>query len=267
MRSAVAAVLAMLLHAPASAACSRPVQAPAAPIGLSVIIKGATVGGAFPEFLAALGRKAGCAFTYPVVPRARLEAMFEGGQADIIMAAVQSEQRDRFGLFIPLVSSRVTLVSLESSRAPVASMAEVLNRRDIRLVLVRGYDYGFAYRSLVEALAAEGRVLLESDPVSVARALKAGIADATIMPPTALIGAVQGDPRVADIVARIRVEPLEELEWSKGGVYLSNRSLPPKDRELLERAFIDAGRQGLLYQAYQRYYPPKVLALSTRPLQ
>lgn len=256
----------LLVHGGATAACTRPVQAPASPIGLSVIVKGDTVSGAFPEFLNAVGRKAGCEFVYPVVPRARLEAMFENGQADVIMASVQSEQRDRFGQFIPLVSSRVTLVSLDSKREPVTNMAGLLNRRGMTLVLVRGYDYGFAYRGLVEALSAEGRVRYEKDPVGVGRALKAGIADATIMPPTALIGAVQSDPRVADIVDRIRVEPLEELEWSKGGIYLSRGSLPPGDRALLEQALTEAGRQGLLYRAYQRYYPPAVLALSTRPL-
>lgn len=262
-----ACTLALLLHGTVAASCSRPVRAPAAPIGLSVVVKDESVSGAFPEFLVALGRKAGCTFEFPVVPRARLEAMFESGQADLIMAAVQSEQRDRSGLFIPLVSSRVTLVSLDTERAPVANMAEILNRRDLKLVLVRGYDYGFAYRGLVQALSAEGRVLMEKDPVGVGRALKAGIADATIMPPTALIGAVQGDPRVADIVGRIRVEPLEELEWSKGGVYLSNRSLSRKDFSLLEQTLGEAARQGLLYQVFQRHYPPAVLALSTRPLQ
>ena len=264
---AAAVALLVLGSAPsAMAACSRPIQAPAAPIGLSVIVKGSEVSGAFPEFLAAVGRKTGCRFVFPVVPRARLEVMFENGQADLIMASVQSDQRDRHGSFIPLVSSRVTLVSLDSKRPPVSSMADILNRRELSLVLVRGYDYGFAYRGLLDALGAEGRVRFEKDPLGVARALKGGIADATIMPPTALIGAVQGDPRVADIVSRIRVEPLDELSWSKGGLYLSATSLPPRDRALLEQAFADAARQGLLFQAYQRYYPPAVLALSTRPL-
>src|SRR5688572_24902731 len=119
----------LLVHGGAMAACTRPVQAAASPIGLSVIVKGDTVSGAFPEFLNAVGRKAGCEFVYPVVPRARLEAMFENGQADVIMASVQSEQRDRFGQFIPLVSSRVTLVSLHSKREPVTNMAGLLNRR------------------------------------------------------------------------------------------------------------------------------------------
>jgi polar amino acid transport system substrate-binding protein len=254
------------LALPAFAACSRPLKVPVSPIGLSVVVKGQDVSGVFPELLASLGGKAGCRFTWSVVPRARLELMFEQGQADMLVAATQSARRDQFGLFIPLVNSRATLVTVGPKRAPIATMDQLLARRELRVALVRGFDYGPDYLDLVKKLAAQGRLILEPDPTAVARLMQAGIVDATIMPPTAIIGAAQGDPRLDGLAARLHSEALDELPWRKSGVYLSNAALSIEDRAALEQWLSQAGKSGALWKAYQRYYPPALLAESTRPL-
>jgi polar amino acid transport system substrate-binding protein len=268
MHAGRAAILSLVLAIPlgAAAACSRPLNVPVSPLGLSVVVKGGAVSGVFPELLASLGAKAGCQFVWSVVPRARLEVMFEQGNADLLVAATHSRRRDQFGLFIPMVSSRATLITLGGKRAPISTMDELLNKTTMRVGLVRGFDYGPDYLDLAKKLAARGRLVLEADPLSVARLLHAGIVDATIMPPTAVVGAIQGDPRVDDMVQRLVSEPLEELPWGKSGVYLSGSALSPADRAELEQWLTAAGRSGALWRAYQRTYPAALLADSTRPL-
>ncbi len=252
---------------PADAGCSRPINVPAALTGRTVTVSGSRVGGMIPDVLNVIGAKAGCKFVWSIVPRMRLETMFEAGQADLMVAATQVERRDRHGLFIPIVEARPTLISLDGERAKVGSIAELLARRELRVALVRGYDYGDAYRAMIATLAAQGRLYLEADARTVARLINGAMADVTIMPASSFIGGLQGDPRIESMATRLRIEPLEELPWIKSGIYISKKSLSPADRKTLEQALVASVRSGLWWQALNRYYTSAVLINNTRPLE
>jgi polar amino acid transport system substrate-binding protein len=252
---------------PAEAGCSRDINVPAAATGQTVTFDGGKVGGMIPEMLTLIGNKAGCTFVWSMVPRIRLETMFEAGQADLMVAATQVERRDRHGLFIPVVEARPTLISLQSERPQVSSIAELLTRRELRVALVRGYDYGEAYRAMIATLTTQGRVYMEADPRTVARLINGAMADVTIMPASSFIGGLQGDSRIVDMAHRLRIEPLDELPWIKSGIYISKKSLSPADQQALEQAFTTSVKSGLWWQALKRYYTPAVLHNNTRPLE
>lgn len=266
-RPILAVLFAAAPHLPAAAAgCSRPITVPAAPTGQTVYFKGNEAMGMLPEMLKAVGGKIGCTFTWSLVPRIRLETMFESGQADLMVAATRVERRDRAGIFIPVVEARPTLISMNSERAPVRSFAELLERRELRVALVRGYDYGAPYQALAKELAAQGRLYLEPDVVTVARLINGGMADMTIMPASAFVGATYSDPRIEGMAANLRTEALEELPWIQTGIYLSKKSLPARDRALLERELTASVKTGAWWQALKRYYQPEVLRLHARPI-
>ncbi|GAB3402938.1 transporter substrate-binding domain-containing protein [Massilia agilis] len=250
----------------ASAGCSRPLEVPVAPMGFSVTLDGDKAGGAFVEFIEQVAASAGCRLHMPQVPRARLEFMFEQGDADVMLASTHSEKRDQFGVFIPLVQTRSVMVSLKGSTRPaIHSLAELLATPALRVAAVRGFDYGPAYRQAVDQLKDQHRLLVEKDPLEVARLLKANMADVTIMPASALYGAAVVDPRVSDIATNLRIEPLDELPWTYGGLYLSNR-IPEADRKILEKAIRAANRNHALLNAYRRYYPAEMVNAGTRAL-
>eukprot|EP01137_Pigoraptor_chileana_P009308 Opistho-2@57344 len=210
----------LLAATPARAQCSRALNVPVAPIGLSVTTVGEAVGGVYPELLRGLAGKDGCNMNFTVVPRARLELMFESGRADLLVPATRTPRRDEHGVFVPMVSSRALLISLLSdTRPPVQSLGELLEqRRELRVVVVRGFDYGDAYQALVRELGQQGRLLQAADPISVARMLNSGMADLTIMASTIMTGALQGDARVRFMLDRLRYEPVEELPWGESGI-------------------------------------------------
>jgi polar amino acid transport system substrate-binding protein len=133
------------------------------------------------------------------------------------------------------------------------------------VALVRGFDYGPVYQELITTLTKQGRLILEVDAVSVARLLKAGTADVTIMAPTILVGAAQSDERVRDIVGKLRIEPLDDLPWGDSGVYISNTALNPQDKATLQDALERAARSGEVWKGFQRYYSPAILKGSIRP--
>jgi polar amino acid transport system substrate-binding protein len=259
--------LSATLHLPAAAGCSRQINVPASATGHSVTVNGAEVGGLIPEVLNQIGAKAGCTFRWSAVPRMRLETMFETGTADLMVAATQVERRDKHGLFIPIVETRPILLSINSERAPVRSIAELLQRRELRVALVRGFDYGAPYQAMIATLTAQGRVYMEADVRSVARLIAASMADVTIMPASAFIGGLQGDARIDGLRGKLRIEPLDELPWIKSGIYLSKKSLSRADREVLEQALTASVKSGVWWQQLKRYYTPALLNDNTRPIE
>lgn len=259
--------LALQLAAPASAGCSRVIKVPAAPTGHAVTFKHDKAGGLFPEMLKVIGAKTGCEFKWSVVPRIRLEAMFEAGSADLLVAVTQLDRRDRHGIFVPVLESRPTLISLAGDRPRIHNFAQLLAQRELRVALVRGYDYGAQYRELMKTLAAQGRLYMEPDSLSIGRLMAGGMADVTIMPASSFIGALKDDPRVKGLVERLRTEPLDELPWIKAGVYLSKKSLTKADRDLLESALVASVKSGAWWSTFKKYFPPTSLGEHARALE
>lgn len=268
IRTLAAVALAFAGQVPALAApgCSREIIVPAAEVAPNVSVAGGVVGGMVPDMLAIVGARAGCTFRWSIVPRIRLEKMFESGTADLLVSATRLARRDRYGVFVPIVEARPMVISLQGERAPVLSMTDLAARRELRIALVRGYDYGEAYQSMIKAATAQGRLYMEPDVNTVARLIAAKMADVTIMPAGTFIGGLQGDPRVEGISSKLRIETLDDLEWIESGIYLSRQSLGEADRALLEQALTASVKTGAWWAALKKYYPPGVLHNNTRPL-
>ncbi|MDQ1922473.1 substrate-binding periplasmic protein [Massilia pseudoviolaceinigra] len=261
----VIAVRAAGASPPALANCEQPFLAPVAPTGLSVSISGESISGIYPDLLRSVSAKSPCKFTFSVVPRARQEAMFEAGKSHLLMPAVRTPRRDQLGYFVPVIGTRATLLSIDSRRAPVRSIRDLLARKELRVVLVRGFDYGDAYLDMIDQLSAQGRLLLEKDAAAVARVLDAGFADVTLMAPTVFAGAILEDKRFGWMMPKLRIEPLEELPWGESGIYISRQTVTASDRSALQNLFAAAVKSGSVYESLKRYYPAPILAGGVRP--
>jgi polar amino acid transport system substrate-binding protein len=263
---ALAALMALAVPWIAHAHCSRPLAVPVAPLGLSVITADGAVRGVYPEFLLGLA-KDGCSIAFSVVPRARQEAMFEAGLADLLVPATRTPRRDLLGHFVPTTLSRPLLISIGRERLGLRSLNELVERPELRVAVVRGFDYGPAYQALLQQLGQQRRLIQEVDPISVARALAAGMADLTIMTPTILVGALHGDKRLGHLLDRLRFEPMDELPLAATGIYITNKpTLSEADRTRIRELLESGAKSDAVWRAYQRHYSPDVLADSIRPL-
>ena len=213
---------ACLLAQHATAGCSRDIAAPVSANGASVIVDGLNAKGIYPDLLRSIGAMAGCNFVFTVVPRARQVAMFKAGKADVLVPASRTPARDLLGTFVPMIQHRAMLISVNSSRAPIASAQDLLARKELRVAVVRGFDYGEPYTALIEELQKQGRLFVEVDVIAVARLLHAGSADVTIMGPTLIAGAIRRDLRVHGLQEKLRFEAIPELPWHQSGAYISN---------------------------------------------
>lgn len=261
-----ACALSLALAAPAAhAGCSREIQVPVSSSGASVVINHDTVNGIYPDLLRSLGAKNGCQFAFPVVPRARQVAMFEAGKADMLIPASRTPARDLIGVHVPMIGHRAMVISLAGGRPAITSAHDLLERRDLRVAVVRGFDYGEPYMALVKELEHQGRLFIEVDVTAVARLLQAGSADLTIMGPTILAGAIKRDKRVTGLMEKLRLEPIPELPWSYSGAYISKLALKAEDQEFLRELLEKAAKTGAVYEGYQRYHTPAILNESVRP--
>ncbi|GAB2837940.1 hypothetical protein GCM10027277_00980 [Pseudoduganella ginsengisoli] len=267
--TATTLAMAMAAHAQtlAQPSCTREIQVPVAPIGMSVTqLENGAVGGIYPEIFQHATAKAGCKFVYSIVPRARLEVLFEMGKADLLVPASRTPARDKHGTFVPMIGHRATLLSLAGgTRAPLTSAQDLLDRKELRVAVVRGYDFGEQYQWLVRELSRQGRLYQETDTVAIARLMQAGAIDVTIMGPTTFLGAVQRDARVAALADKLRVEPIAELPWSWSGIYISRHSLSPEDQATLRDLMERIAKSPAILEAFQHTYKQDWLAESVRP--
>lgn len=248
----------------AAAECSRPLIVPVAPMGRSLVTQGEQVSGAYASMMRDWGDRHGCSFRLKPVPRARAEQMFQRGESDLLMPATRTPQRDAIAVFVPLHLSRPVLVHLQREGFQAPTSLPALRDSGLRLALVRGYDYGPGYLALLESLQQQRRVVLERDPVGVLRALQSGLADATLLNATHVYGLADQDARLRGLDERLRATPVEGLDWSESGLYLSTRSLKPNDRLRLQTLFDQAVSSGAVWQSLSTHYPPELLASSVK---
>ena len=255
----------LLVSCVAQAGCSRVIATPVAPLGLSVMIDGDAINGIYPEILRSTQSKETCMFAMSAVPRARQELLFETGKADILLPASKTARRDELGVFVPLTYSRPVLISVHADRTPIKTLKDLLEARDLKIALVRGYDYGPAYQELIAELTRQGRLQMESDPIGVARLLRHGVVNATVMAPTILAGTLVEDERVRGLSDKLRYESIEELPWLGNGLYLSKTSLSESDRKELLEFFDRIAKSGAVWKGFQQFYEPGVLKFGLKP--
>jgi polar amino acid transport system substrate-binding protein len=190
--------------------------------------------------------------------------MFKTGMADVLVPASRTAARDQLGTFIPMINHRAMLISVNNGRAPITSAQDLLARKDLRVAVVRGFDYGEGYSALVDELQKQGRLFVEVDVIAVARLLHAGSADVTIMGSTLMAGAIRRDTRVHSLQDKLKTEAIPELPWQLSGAYISN-ALKPEDQAILREALDKAGKSNQVMEGYLHYFRADVLNDSVRP--
>lgn len=260
-RAARPVLAALVLAVPLAAygACSREITVPVAPTGFSVIVSGANVSGAFPDMLRELGRKMGCKFVFPIVPRARLSFMFlSSGEADLMLPASRSAERDKQAIFVPMMTLKMALISLKQRRIKTSSVKALLAGPRLQGIVVRSYVFGDEYNALIQGLDAQNRVFYVSSLLTVARMLQAGRGDFTVVAPSIFLSTLGEDPGLETMRGKLDFTVLDGLPPTESGAYISKRSLSAADQAELH-ALLESARKGVLWKSFQKYYPADML--------
>jgi len=224
-----------------------------APSARLVMVEDGQVDGVWPELLRQVGEAVGCRFEVTAMPRARIEMeLLNGRQVDLMISATRTEERDRRGLFVPLIHQPMVLLTRSADVGRMLSL-DLLRKSAWRMAVPRGFPFSADYRALVGDLETEQRVDTVNDIDAVGRMLRAGRVDfALLSPPQAHAAAVSGL-----VFRRFDGPPLMEV-----GLYLSRQNLAPADLTLLRDALTRAAREGQVRRAFLRFYPPEVADLN-----
>ena len=133
-------------------------------------------------------------------------------------------------------------------------------RSKLRAALVRSYSWGNEYDTLVRKLAVDNRVDFVNDLETVGPvcSVRAGWTSPSCHL-TLLHSALQASPDGVQ-TGEFRFSPLAGLPKSRVGAYLSRQTLSPSDTDLLSTAMVKSARDGSLRAAFEKYYPPEVVA-------
>lgn len=247
-----------LVFAGTESGCIRPMVIGASPLGTNMTVSpSGDVGGLYPEFLRLVADAGECRFTYTVLPRARALKMLEAGDGiDIIIPAVRTESRDRAAEFVPLIRTRVMLIyHRRISGDPLKQLAD----GNLRLNVVRGFDYGPEYQALLARYSALGRMEDVTDPEMLVKKILANRADATILVPQNIAQAVK-NLGAEDELHSVEVPNLP-TQWS--GAYLSKLRLSSSEISAA-KANIEAMRDnGSFWKLFKQFTPAWALHANT----
>jgi polar amino acid transport system substrate-binding protein len=252
------ALLACLLacEAHAHAACSRPITIAITGQGSDIIVEeNRSVSGAMAEVLDDVTRRSGCTFDYVFVPRARAISMFMAGEVDVLPAAVQTEARDKAGLFITYSSAQVAAIGLRKRFTQIGQPDGILSGTYL-VNTVRGHDYGPAFKTLLDSLRAQRRLEEVVDPLTAARKLALGRADVILIAPGAFVEASER----AGIDNALQAIPMPSIPSFLAGIYLSRTSLLASDREQLAATMSDPVVKQRYWHAMSKRLRPWALA-------
>jgi polar amino acid transport system substrate-binding protein len=263
-RQIVLASLACVLPQLALAFCPRPINTPLAPQGVGVVLKDGVATGVVPDLLRTLASVTGCEFKQPIVPVARQQSLFSDGDADMLVFATQTPERDQSGQFVPLFKYRAALVSVKAFERPVLSIGELMQRPELRVVLIRGFDYGPVYRQLKSPPMAD-RVAYANDIPDMLRRLQGGSADVSVLLPGSEYEAFRTDERLAPLKNKLVYSELGDMPWQDAGAYVSTKSLAKQDQAMLINGLrhMDIGRQAL--KAFGEVFPASLVKATIKP--
>lgn len=254
------------LHTASWANCSRPIEVPLSPSGRSVTAAQDPTEGIYAELLRQFSKSENCQVVFNLVPRSRAEFVYANAGADLLIPAIRTSERDKYGEFVPMILGRAMLISAKEITPKINSIKELLSRKDLRVALVRGFDYGDDYREMIKLLQKQNRLSLEVDAFSVARRIKSGASQVTIMAPAVFYDYTINEARVSSLATSFTSDFLEELGWSEAGAYLAHNRLPENDQHLLKEYLTRVARSGELFKIYENYYPSRVLKNNVKPL-
>lgn len=229
--------------------CPAPLHAGASDLGLASFREEDRVSGAAIDVLRELARRTNCPLNISWYPRARLWAEYATGRINLTASSARSAERDRFGQFVPFVTTRFDLVLSRRVPGNFTSLAEFVEHGSARLNLVRGILYTSEVLGQVERLRQQGRVEVVNDFDIAFRKMASKRAEATLAPMTIYSRHLQ-NTGLQDLVS---VMPVTESAPVLAGAYLSRDGLAPAARKVFADSLLGMVADGSVARIYGKY--------------
>ncbi len=251
------AMLALVAAGPAGAAegpdCSRPLTLALHEHGL--LYSAATGAGIDKDMADELARRSGCKLIVTVMPRARIWQLIESGALDFSLSGITNEARDKFAGFAWYFSNKYYVLVRKDSKAQ--SLADFTANTKLQLGVIRGFRYSKNANQLVDALAAQQRVVYSSGLDPLYEVLAQGGIHGMIIEPFDY-------SQVTSTQIRDLTTVLDTQDPSiPHGLIMSRKAVPPAEQEKW-RQLVNAMRaDGTVRRIFEKYFKPDLALAMT----
>lgn len=231
-------------------ACVRPYVVGASALGTNMVITPDNqVTGTYAQVLSQIERNSTCRFVYDIAPRARALVYLQRGVAvDLLVPIIRTKERDEAAEFVPLLKSQVMLVYHQRIGGDALA---ALRAGQLKVNVVRGFDYGPEYRALLDGLRAKDQLEEVNDPTTVVRKMQTGRADATIMVPQN----IAAEAAELGLESQLRSAAITEIPPTYSGAYLSRLRLSTTERTALHNQFQRLLQSGAFWKVFAAQTP------------
>jgi len=184
-----------------------------------------------------------------VLPRARIVSMIEEGTLQVIVSSIRTPEREKYAWFVPYFAERnMTIVR---GNADITSEAELLESKDVKVGIVRGYYYGEYYMNLIEKLRGKRMIVETKDIDELFSLLRDDWIQVTFNNPSSYLYYLKEkgieDVKIYDFDTT--GEPLVR------GLMLSKKCFSEEYVRIFEEAIAEMNEDGTLYAIFSRYLP------------
>ncbi|NYE62729.1 polar amino acid transport system substrate-binding protein [Duganella sp. 1224] len=232
----------------AAAQACPPARVGVSDLGYSSYLDGTVMRGSNIDMLTEIQKRSGCPLAIRWYPRSRLYAMFFNRSLEMTGASLRSEERDRYGTWLPYTYTRFELVLMGKDAASFRSLEDFVDRGTARLNITRGVFYSAATQRQLDRLEQRGRLEYVSDFGVVFRKIKAGRAEGTLAPATIHLL----NQRQFGLYGKMSATPVAESPRMMVGLYVSNQ-VPPHVLQRYADALRSIVADGTMETFYERY--------------
>jgi len=229
---------------------AKPIHVALSDLGYGAYEAQGQIVGLLPDMLRELERRSGCTLVFELRPRARAVFEFLRGDLGLLVAALQTAERDQVGQFIPYGYTEMDLVLRDDVPPGIDSFAALERQAGLQIGVAHGITLGPTLNARLEQLLADKRAEHSRDFHIIASKLRMGRIHAAIIPFN-IHAKLSAD---GELGAGIRIVDLPEVSPEVLGIYLHRGHIGATDRALLQRHLQDMVREGWVQRLYARYY-------------
>lgn len=114
------------------------------------------------DIVTELSKRMNLKFEFKVMPRARILSMIEEGSLPMTVSSIRTPEREEIAWFVPYFAEKNAVLVRKSTN--ISSEADLLNSKNIKVGIVRGYYYGEYFMGLIGKLK-EKRMIVETKDI------------------------------------------------------------------------------------------------------
>lgn len=199
------------------------------------------------DIIEELFRRLELEYKFKVMPRARISSMIEDGSLSMSVSAIRTPEREEYARFVPYFAEKNAV--LVRKNADISSEAELLNSKNIKVGVVRGYYYGEYYMGLIEKLKEKHIIVEAKDINSLFNMLKEDWIQVTFNNPSSYL--FYFDYKDIKDVDVIDFAPTEESLVRC--LIFSKKHFSESDVSKFEKVIAEMKDDGTMYSIFNRY--------------